>query len=120
MNSYDKIDESLNLFEMANLPKYKTGLPMNMWIDGGGIDRPLRHSNYRVKIQNGYGDKAKLSELISISIDPIEPKILTNTKILIKKKDLKIIFDFIKKHYNDFDEFIKGNIDEDDLKERLY
>lgn len=123
MSLYDKIDETLNednLFEMANLPKYRTGLPVNMWVDGGGIDRPLRHSNYRLKIQNGYGDKAKPEELIPVSIDKDNPKLLKDVELKIKKKDLNIIYQFIKDHFDDFDEFVKGNIDEDDLKQKLY
>ena len=34
-------------------------------------------------------------------------------KLQIKKKDFKLVQEFIKRHFNDFDLFIKGEIDEE-------
>lgn len=110
----------IKLMEMANLTKRGTGLPVNLWVDGGGIKRRISHSSYRLKMQNGYGDRASKDELVPISIDKVNPDLLIDTKLMIKQRDFKLVQKFIIEHYDDFDLFIRGEIDEDELKDRVY
>ena len=57
----------------ANLFKFKTGLPYDLWIDSGGVGRQVQHNKPRLKV-NVNGDR------IPVSIED-EPKILVNKKI---------------------------------------
>lgn len=122
MSLYNNIKENQELFEMANLTKALTGLPVNLWMDSSGIERGTKHNSFRLKMQNDYGDKASPSELIPVSIDKDNPEILINTQLNIKKKDFKKVADFIVHNYDLLSAHVRGELDDvqliDALKER--
>lgn len=86
------------IFEMANLSKDETKLPMTIWIESNV--RSTHHNKPRMKFANSYSPKQNINDLIPISIDKENPEILIkNYKLKISSKDLDILKDWIKKHY---------------------
>lgn len=106
-----------NIFGMSDLNPKRTGLPIKIWADHGGINRKVSHSNTpRVKI--GTND---FWEVYTIEETPKLKKSSGN----IKKSDKDKIkagvdyvgrnYDLFLKHYMDIDD----SFDDDDLKEEL-
>ena len=112
MSLYNRLDDLFeeDLFEMANLDKATTGLPVNLWVDSSGLERDNRHSQYRIKMQNDYGEKTHKNSLIPISLDPYEPRILVDKPINIKKRDLKLVYQYITDNYNLFKAHMEGEL----------
>lgn len=83
------------LFEMASLPKSRTGLPYDLWIDSVGVDRNNEHSNtprLKVKVDNNLIP-------IEISDDPKIPDSLTRQGIK-EFANFNKIKDYIKAYKN--------------------
>lgn len=99
------------LFEMTNLRKKHTGLPMNIWLDDIGAYRNIKHNVPRIKFQNDKSDKV-LDNTIPISIDKENPQILTKTvQLKLPQKDFKKLYDFIKDNYDLLIKFWNQEID---------
>ena len=117
MKRYIKTSFKDDIFAMANLYPKRTGLPVIIWVDNLGSARNVEHNLPRVKVQNILGDKA-VDDTFEVSIS-LDPKILSGTCKL-NRKTKQIVFDYIREHFDDFMEHWNQEIDEDDLKERLY
>lgn len=102
---------------MANLYPKRTGLPVLIWVDNLGKARNIEHNFPRLKIQNDRGDKA-VDDSFEVSISK-DPQILSG-ECKLSIKDRKQIFDYISNHYQDFMDMWNQDIDEDELKDRLY
>lgn len=107
----------IKLIEMANLPSYKTKLPVNIWIDEIGIKRNNKHMKPMMKVQNDYKSRPS-QNTISISIE--ESPIVLAGKINLKSTDLEEVLKWVSsnraillKHWN-------GEIITDDLQACLY
>lgn len=86
------------MFGMSNLSQKHTKLPMIVWIESC---RQTKHNVPRLKFENSYSKKLIPKELIPISIDKDNPEILVDGfKLKIKQKDLDILKEWIKKHYD--------------------
>lgn len=70
--AFDYLDEDM-IFEMANLRQDDTGLPMIIWIDGGGSDRKR---SPRVKISKSHSHRQNIHDTVSVSIED-EPRIVS-------------------------------------------
>lgn len=114
----NKIIEEELLCEMSNLVKRKTGLPVNIWVDDIGNNRKNTHYTPRIKMQNDYGDRAN-ANTISISIDDSNPTILAGD-LQIDIKDFKQVQNWIIKNYTYLMQHWNGNIDIEDLKEKIF
>lgn len=83
------------LFEMASLPKSRTGLPYDLWIDSVGVDRNNEHSNtprLKVKVDNNLIP-------VEISDDPKIPDSLTRQGIK-EFANFNKVKDYIKAYKN--------------------
>lgn len=90
MYEYDFLD---SVFEMANLPKDRTGLPGGIWVDSMGKQRKGKDHKPRIKVE----DENK--KLIPMSIDKTEPKILVK-KYRFKSDAIQKFQKFIIKNYD--------------------
>ncbi len=50
MEILDKLMESENFFEMANLVTKESGLPYDIWLDSAGSKRKVPHNSARLKV----------------------------------------------------------------------
>lgn len=104
-NILQTFDESELYFEMANLKKDKTRLPVNIWVDEIGSGRNLKHYIPRIKFQSTKSDKAQSGIPISISkkpeilVDNYETD-LNNYEIGQVKNFIIRNYDLLMKHWN--------------------
>ncbi len=87
-------DETNDHFGCTNLSKRKSGLPMNLVFYCSYL---LDRDNI-LFFQNDYG-KLNYNNMIMMSVDKENPQVLVNRKINIKKEDMILLKNFIKKHY---------------------
>lgn len=107
------------LFEMTNLRKKYTGLPMNIWIDDVGAYRNVKHNVPRIKFQNDYSDKV-LDNTVPISIDKDEPQVLVkHLTTTISEKDFKKLKWFIQHNYDILMDFWNQKIDNKDFMDNM-
>lgn len=95
------LDESEELFEMSNITKAHTRLPVNIWVDDFGISRNVPHNSPRIKFQVDKADKAH-GPLIPISISK-NPEILINnykTYTNLNNYEIGQIKNFIIRNYD--------------------
>lgn len=87
-----KLIEQDTLWEMTNLRKFETGLPVNVSIQFQPDDkRKYKHNTPRLKFQNNTSDTVtSISDLIPVSIED-EPR------VLIDKPYNKKLFKLVKK-----------------------
>jgi len=101
-----KVKEYLNyLFEMSNIRKSKTGLPVIIWAQNGVR---LQHAPI-IKISQNYGDKLDPTKLFSMAITD---KLTTfgNTGE-ISKDTIKKVFLWVKKNKQNLLDYWNGTID---------
>lgn len=89
--------QGVTLFDMANIDKRDTKLPVNIWVDSSGSSRKTKHMLPRVKIQKQINNDNRVSNLVPVSISQ-NPAILKGTTDLTAKQ-LNEVFDFIKRNY---------------------
>jgi hypothetical protein len=82
------------LYEMANLYKMDTNLPVNLWLDEMGQDRIVEHNIARMKFQGDSSDKLNYQNLIPISISN-NPEILLKNPPAISSKLINSVKNFI-------------------------
>lgn len=88
-----------DLFEMSNIRKKDTGLPVNIWLDDIGSERNVKHNLPRLKIQGNYKDRvSSKTELISVSISDDPQVLVKRPNLEISSSDLKEVLEFIKVH----------------------
>lgn len=76
------LDESEELFEMSNVRKKYTRLPVNIWLDDMGVYRKNTHNLPRIKFQANTSDK--------VSGIGIPMSISKNPEILIDNPDTEL------------------------------
>lgn len=114
------IDESEELFEMSNIRKKYTRLPVNIWIDDVGAYRQNKHYEPRIKFQADRADKVHESA-IPISISK-QPKILIdNYKEYTDLNNYEIgqIKNFIIRNYDILIKHWNQEIDSDQFKKLM-
>lgn len=96
------------IWEMANLPKKRTGLPVIIYISGNKASH-----GPRIKFFDSYADSIgeNYDLLIPLTIDK-NPDIPIKHKLNIKKKDLEKIKQWVIKNYDLLMDLYNGNIDE--------
>ena len=116
-----------SLDEMANLSVKKYGLPTAIWTS----EMPKGKKGYaRIKVASDYGQTVGISNSFVTLFDRstaefismFNPKQKSDTVIKmdnIKKKDVKLIVEFISKYSSLFTRFWKQEIDEDQFKDTL-
>ena len=117
---YKEIKNNLTeqeLYEMANLDKDLTGLPVNLWVDSSGQKRDTKYSAYRLKMQNNYHKLVDPNEMIPVSIDKTNPT--TKHKINIKERDFNKVKRFITDNYEDLCLLVQNKNTDKELIHRL-
>lgn len=104
------------------LSKDKTGLPVDLCV----IDINYDYNEEEIKVedfpsrlimQNYYEDSK--GQFVHISIDKDNPQLFKDV-LNISEVDFSRVQDFIKQHYNDFVDYMEGNIDIDKLRSKVY
>ena len=128
MNEYEKTQDEFNklvsqdcdteLWEMSNLRKRITGLPVNLSLQiETDDDKKYPHNIPRLKFQNNTSDRiTSRADLIPVSISS-DPKVLVN-----KKYDIQIfkaVVIFIRRNKDALLKFWYQEIDEYELKDLL-
>ena len=112
MNEIKKLKQILEaqLWEMANLPKKRTGLPVIVYISGNKSSH-----GPRIKFFDSYADSIgeNYDLLIPLTVGK-NPEIPIEHKLNIKKKDLEKIRQWVIKNYNLLMDLYNGKIDEID------
>ena len=77
------------LFEMANVRKNRTGLPMIIWISP-------KYANHgaRIKVQKTYGNNVDFGNTFSLTVED-NPRVFGNTGE-IKQSDIELAKEFVK------------------------
>lgn len=121
-NILERLRETHNLYEMANLTPKRTGLKVQIWSDHGGVLRNKKDHKPRVKIGTNDGKS------VSVSIEPT-PVLLAVSSSLKKdpegspswkgiKDGITYVgeyYDLFLKHYMD----TSDDFDDDDLRDAL-
>lgn len=106
-----------DIFAIANLYPKRTGINNMLWVDNLGSARNIEHNVPRLKVQNVPGDKV-VDDAFVMSISK-SPEILAG-ECKLKSKALRDVKNYIIEHYDDLIAHWNQDIDEDELKERLY
>ena len=106
-----------SVFGMANLYPKRTGLPVVLWVDNVGVNRNVEHNKPRIKVQNTLGDKV-VDDTFTLSLEK-NPVVLAG-KNKLNSKVFKQVLNYVKDHLDDFLASWYQEIDEDELKDRLY
>ena len=121
-DSFKELNEEINkinqLWEMANLPKKRTGLPVVVYISGNKASHEPRiefFDSYADVVGNNY------DLLIPLTVDK-EPEIPIEHKLHIKTKDLNKVKEWVKLNYDVLMTLYSGDIDEIDagLQQQKY
>jgi len=102
-------------WEMANIRKTTTGLPVNIW--ASPMPKNSR-KGIKVRVSNSYSNTIDSNNSFSLYFDGYNVKIEGDTNE-IKDEDINKIVDFLIKHRPLFQLFWHYKIDDDELKRRL-
>lgn len=118
MNLKELLNEDL-LYEMSNFRKHITGLPVNLSLQiETDEEKQYQHNLPRLKFQNNNSDRiTSKSDLIPVSIDPKNPKVLIDKEY--NKKYFEEVKKWIIKNYDLLIQFWNQEIDEFELKDKL-
>lgn len=89
-------DGVVEIFDMANIDKRDSNLPVNIWVDSAGSNRHTQHDLPRVKIQKSANTDNSSSNLIPVSIST-SPQILSGSTELTGTQ-LRKVFEFISRN----------------------
>ena len=106
-----------SVFGIANLYPKRTGLPVVLWVDNVGVNRNVEHNKPRIKVQNTLGDKV-VDDTFTLSLEKNPVVLAGNNKL--NSKVFKQVLNYVKDHLDDFLASWYQEIDEDELKDRLY
>ena len=116
------MEDPIKVWELS---KDKTGIPVNLCVID--INEDYQDDDYKVSvdgypsrlIMQNYYDDSDNKEFVHISIDKDNPQLIEDI-LKINEKDFEIVREFIKKHYNDFMDYINDIIDITELRNRVY
>ena len=89
------LDEYISFDEMANIYKTSSGLPVNIWVDMGGLYKKGGHGK-RIKFQNDYGNKCNENNTLSMTIED-DPRVILkqSSRLKIESSDVELIKKFV-------------------------
>lgn len=116
------MEDPIKVWELS---KDKTGLPVDLCVID--INEDYQDDDYKVSVDDypsrlimqNYYDDTDTKEFVHISIDKDNPQLFED-KLKIKEEDFEIVKEFIKKHYNNFMDYIDDSIDINELRNRVY
>jgi len=109
---WEKVSGRDELEEMAGLRKFRSGLPVNLWLDDSKSYIAGGHSK-RIKFQGDYGNDINRSNLFSMTISEVDPQIPAKQlpKLKLKAKDVDAIKLFVKNNAKLLDSLSDAKID---------
>jgi hypothetical protein len=97
-NEFVTAPTETDLFEMANLPPKRTGLPFVVWIS------PKAGSKHDVRVKVSKGPKVHASDLVSVAIRPdiavVEGGKMSSHDLALLKKWVEANYDVILKYWD--------------------
>lgn len=106
MKTY-RVTVDTSLFDMANVNKSRTGLPVNIWLDSLGRDRNGAHNEVRCKVQTIKSNDNDRSNLTTVIVKPNQAEFAVKYKGDMTSKEQKEVLDYIAQrseiviqHYN--------------------
>lgn len=116
------MEDPIKVWELS---KDKTGLPVDLCVID--INEDYQDDDYKVSVDDypsrlimqNYYDDSDNKEFVHISIDKDNPQLIED-KLNISIEDFETVREFIKKHYEDFNDYICENIDIEELKNNIY
>jgi hypothetical protein len=118
MNKLQRLSELLSeddLFEMANIRKDDTGLPVNIWVS----PKPENSKKeIRIKVSKSYSNRVDPRDTFSIYLDGREAIVKGDTGEL-KEKDISTVKSFLISRIDTFRKFWDKQIDDDEIKRLL-
>lgn len=116
------MEDPIKVWELS---KDKTGLPVDLCVID--INEDYQDDDYKVSVDDypsrlimqNYYDYSDNKEFVHISIDEDNPQLFED-KLKINEEDFEMVRKFIKKHYNNFIDYINDNIDITELRNRVY
>lgn len=102
------------LFEMANIRKSTSGLPVNIWVS----TKTKNHNSVRIKVSNTYSNAVDPDLSFIMFWDGNDIIISGNTGEL-KYKDIESVRLFFKKHISIFQLLWEKQIDDDEFKRMI-
>ena len=111
------LDEVLDLFEMANLRKSETGLPVNIYVSSGGTVNE-RHGP-RIKVMNSSSDKFDVHSTVSVMLkkDIVDEDVIGYNKL--DSKVLNAVRQYINLNYDCLMGYWKDEISTTELVHKL-
>ena len=116
------MEEPIIVWELS---KDKTGLPVDLCVID--INEDYQDDDYKVSVddypsrlimQNYYEDSTK-KELVHISVEEDNPHLFKD-ELNISEVDFKKVQEFIRNHYNDFQQYFNDEIDIEKLRKIVY
>ena len=107
------------------LSKSKIGLPVDLCVID--INEEYQDEDYKVNVNDypsrllmqNYYDEDESKELVHISVEKDNPHLFED-ELNIKEDDFKNVQEFIRKHYNYFQQYYDDEIDIEELRKRVY
>ena len=116
------MEDPIKVWELS---KNKTGLPVELCVID--INEDYQDDDYKVSVddypsrlimQNYYEDSTK-KELVHISVEEDNPHLFKD-ELNISEVDFKKVQEFIRNHYNDFQQYFNDEIDIEKLRKIVY
>lgn len=97
MKTY-RVTVDTSLYDMANVNKSRTGLPVNIWLDSLGRDRNGAHNEVRCKVQTVKGGDNGRSNLTPVIVKPNQAEFAIKYTGDMTSKEQKQVLDYIAQH----------------------
>ena len=115
------MEDPIKVWELS---KDKTCLPVDLCVID--INEDYQDDDYKVSVDDypsrlimqNYYDDSDNKEFVHISIDKDNPQLIED-KLNISEDDFKKVQEFIRKHYNDFQQYFNDEINIEELKKRV-
>jgi len=109
MNMSDLIEtrEQESLWSMAILRKFRTGLPVNVWVEEGSENKKRKHGN-RIKFQRDRGDRPVSHNFVTMTISD-EPEVIGKHEL--SSKEIQQLKDFVIRNKELLNRLDDGDID---------
>jgi hypothetical protein len=115
-NFFERLQERISgrdeLEEMAGLKKFRTGLPVNLWVDDSHAYLRGRHAK-RIKFQGDYGNNVNAGNMFSMILSKDDPQIPVKQlpRLKLPARDIEAIKTFVRNNADLLDKLADEKID---------